>query len=617
MRALFALLAAAGALLAATGVEKVEPPSWWLGSAWHPVRLLIRGQDFQGAQLDAQAPLKTGRISVNANGTYLFADLTIPASAKPGKYKLTVRSKGGEASGEFEVLPAPAQRQRFQGFSPDDVMYLAMPDRFANGDTSNDDPAVSPGLLNRKAARYYHGGDLQGVIDHEAYLNELGVTALWLNPWYDNANRLNSKERYDNADITDYHGYGTVDFYGVDEHLGTLQLLQEMTNSLHGRGIKLVQDQVANHTGPYHPWVTNSPNPDWYNGTEAKHLANDWQTWTLMDPHGTPQVKRSTLEGWFLNILPDLNQYDSETRIYLIQNSIWWVGVTGLDAIRQDTMPYVPRDYWRDWTMALKREFPRMRVVGEVFDGDPALVSFYQEGVKAFDGIDTGVDSLFDFPLYFGLRKTFGEGQSVRETAKVLAHDAMYSDPNMLVTFLGLHDVGRFMNETGATVHGLKLAQTFLLTMRGVPMLYYGDEIAMRGGNDPDNRRDFPGGWKEDDHNAFTATGRTAEENEVFDHVRKLVSLRRASAALRRGKTVNLFVGEQQWVYARIAPDETALMVLNNAKVNATVTADVSAAGVEDGTVWSDRLGIAAPVTVENGRILVTLPARSGVVLMR
>ena len=458
----------------------------------------------------------------------------------------------------------PLSRQdRFQGFSSDDVLYLIMPDRFANGDPSNDDPSLSRGLHDRLKPRYYHGGDLQGILQHLPYLKDLGVTALWINPIYDNVNHVNEHEKYDGQLVTDYHGYGAVDFYAVDEHFGDLAIFQRLVDAAHALGIKIIQDQVANHTGPYHPWVTDSPTPTWFNGTLQKHLANTWQTWTLMDPHATPALQRSTLEGWFINILPDLNQNDPEVSRYLIQNTLWWIASTGMDGIRQDTLPYVPRSFWRAWMQAIKREYPGFRVVGEMFDEDPGLVSFFQGGKTQIDGIDSGIDSLFDFPLYGAIRRVFTRKAPAEELAKVLAHDYLYKDPNVLVTFLGLHDVARFMNEPGADLEELKLAFTFLMTARGIPMIYYGDEIAMPGGNDPDNRRDFPGGWREDPRNAFERHGRRPAEQAVFDHVRRLTHLRARLTALRRGSMQHLAAGARIYAYARVMGTSTVLVALN------------------------------------------------------
>ncbi len=265
--------------------------------------------------------------------------------------------------------------------------------------------AVSHGLYDRTQSRSYHGGDLEGIIQHLPYLKALGVTALWLTPICDNANRGNGRASYGAS--TDYHGYGAVDFYAVDEHFGTLDKFRELVDQAHASGIKIIQDQVANHTGPFHPWASDPPTPTWLNGSAADHLTNHFQTWTLIDPHATPQMQKSTLEGWFAGRLPDLNQNDPEVARYLVQNSLWWIGRTGIDGIREDTLPYVPRQFWSHWTAAIKQAYPAFRVVGEVFESDPGLVSFFQGGKARFDGVDSGVDTLFDFPLQSALVKVF------------------------------------------------------------------------------------------------------------------------------------------------------------------------------------------------------------------
>jgi glycosidase len=597
-------------------VLKVEPPSWWPGHSIDPVRLLVRGRNLAGAEVTGPE-LTTGPVKVNAAGTYLFVDVTIDRQATPGPRALDLRTPGGKAKVPFEILAPLPREGRFQGFSPDDVVYLLMPDRFANGAAANDDPPASKGLLDRKRARYYHGGDLAGVIERLPYLKDLGVTAIWLNPWYDNVDHRNERETYDGQAITDYHGYGAVDFYAVEEHLGDLATLRAMVDRAHALGLKVIQDQVANHSGPYHAWVKDPPTPTWYYGTRERHLANTWQTWTLHDPHATPEMQKATLEGWFIDVLPDLNQDDPEVARYTLQNTLWWVGVSGLDGIRQDTLPYVHRRFWKEWMAAIRKEHPALRVVGELFDGDPALVSFYQGGVARFDGIDSGVDTLFDFPLYFRIRDAFAKGGSLREVAMMLARDHLYRDASSLVTFLGLHDVPRFMNEPGATIAGLKSAFTFLATARGTPLVYYGDEVAMPGGGDPDNRRDFPGGWKEDARNAFERTGRTADEESVHAHLTALLALRRATPALRRGRTVNLQVADKTWVYARVLDGRSAVVALNTGSARAALDVPAGPAGLADGAPLEDRLGSGAEAKVEGGRLRLSLPPASSAVFVR
>jgi glycosidase len=616
---LLALVCAAGLAAAPPNsnpvVLKIDPPNWWPGHSINPVRLLIRGSQLKGARVSVSGPgLATGHIAVNDAGTYVFADLSISPQAPPGRRSLTITTPNGTASAPFEVSRALPREGRFQGFSPDDIIYLIMPDRFANGDPSNDDPAISRGLFDRRKPRYYHGGDLQGIVDRLPYLKDLGVTAIWINPIYDNNNRLNERERYDNAAITDYHGYGAVDYYGVEEHFGTLAKFRELVDAAHRLGIKVIQDQVANHVGPYHPWVKDPPTPNWFHGTEAHHLANTWQTWTIMDPHATPQLRAPTLDGWFVDILPDLNQDDPEAARYLIQNTLWWVGISGLDGIRQDTLPYVPRTFWRAWMAAIKHEYPSLRVVGEMFDGDPAKVSFFQGGQARFDGVDSGVDTLFDFPTYFTLRHAFAEGKPLRETAETIGHDYLYPNASLLVTFLGLHDVDRFMHETGATAQGLELAFTFLMTARGIPMIYYGDEIGLPGGGDPDNRRDFPGGWPDDPRNAFTAAGRTPDEQAIWQHVQSLAHLRSDLQPLRRGPMVNLCVGDQAYGYARTGAPGPVFIWINNAPEAVDAVCDLSALGLADGSALTDRLGTAAQLRVTGGIVHTRLPPRTAAI---
>lgn len=451
----------------------------------------------------------------------------------------------------------------------------------------------------------------------------MGVTALWLTPWYDNNDRLNEREKYtadnrldrENGEpITDYHGYGATDFYGVDEHLGDLTTLRELVSPAHALGLKVIQDQVANHTGPYHPWLEDSPTPTWFNGTVTRHLANTWQTWTLPDPHSPPAHQRQTLEGWFIDLLPDLNQNDPEGRRYLIQNALWWVGQTGLDGVRQDTLPYVPRTFWRDWSVALKREHPRLNLLGEMFDGDAAKVSFFQGGRARFDGVDSGMDTLFDFPLFYPIRSAFGEGKSLKPLAETVARDHLYVNPDRLVTFAGLHDVDRFMNVRGATTDGLKLAFTFLLTTRGIPLLYYGDELAQPGGGDPDNRRDFPGGWADDSRNAFAASGRLAPENDVWNHIALLARIRRDLEPLRRGWLLHLAVSDQTYAYARVTAKDRVVVLLNNSTQEQGTEVSVESLALSEGTSLTDVLsGSGARAT--GGKIAVKLPARSAVIL--
>lgn len=608
---------AAAIFQGAPEVSKVEPPNWWAGHSINPVRLMIRGRNLKDARVETRdRRIRASGVKISEPGTYLFVDLTIDRRLRPGRYPLRIVTANGSVEAPFEVSAALPRTGNFQGIDRDDVIYLLMPDRFSNGDAANDDPAGSRGLHDRRKPRFYHGGDLQGAINRLPYLKDLGVTAIWLNPIYDNNNRLNERETYDNQAITDYHGYGAVDFYAVDEHFGDLGKFRELVVEAHRHGIKVIQDQVANHSGPYHHWVNDPPTPTWLNGTESNHLANNWQTFWLKDPHATDELKKPVLDGWFIDILPDLNQNDPETARYIIQNSLWWIGMTGLDAIRQDTLPYVPRSFWRDWMTAVKREYPKVNVIGETLDGSAPQVAFFMGGVARFDGIDSKIDTQFDYPLFYPIRRVFAEGQSMKQLVEILNQDYLYPAPQNLVTLLGSHDVSRFMNERDATIDGLRLAFTFILTVRGIPQLYYGDEIAMRGGNDPDNRRDFPGGWREDARNAFEESGRNPEENDVYNHVRRVARLRAELEPLRRGRMVHLTVDDGTYAFARLTDRKTVVVVFNNRAQPASVDFAVPAVlKLAEGAALRNRLGAGEEVRVERGRLKFTIGPRVAVVL--
>jgi neopullulanase len=616
-----ALLLLLGSMGSAQSPEilKVDPPSWWTQSTMNPVRVLIRGKNLQGARLESIGTglRVVGQPKINAAGTYIFADIAIGPNALAGSRRLRVTTSRGSTEAKFDVLRALNRAGRFQGFSLGDVMYLIMVDRFSDGDRSNNDPPESRGIYDRRNKFYYHGGDLQGVIDRLPYLKDLGVTAIWLTPWYDNYDRLNEIELKEDKPSTGFHGYNPQDFYGVEEHFGSFAKLQELVEAAHIAGIKIIQDQVMNHTGPYHPWVDDSPTPTWFNGTRQKHLKNVFQTWVLHDPRPVEELRKETMEGWFLDFLPDLNQNDREVSRYLIQNTLWWIGTTGLDGIRMDTWQYVPNGFWSDWNKALKREFPNVRVVGEVKDGDVVHTSFFQGGRVRFDRIDSGLDSLLDFPLFYSIRDSFAQGKSLDEIPKTLSKDYLYTNPWILVTLLGGHDDGRFMSEKGATIDGLKLANTFVLTTRGIPQLYYGDEIAMTGPDEPTTRQDFPGGFPGDKRNAFTSAGRDSKENEVFDHIRKVIRIRSQLAPLREGALINLYVSSQQYAFARQIGNQVAVVVFNNDKAAATIEFEVTRLGLASGTVLNDRLMLIKSVQVNDGKLRVTLPPRSASILSR
>ena len=551
-------------------VVKVEPPNWWLGLT-PEVMVLLSGRGLEATNVECNlSSLLVERTQATAGGKYLFVWLKFGSDAKSGTAVCRVTTPTGVASFELPLAARGETIHKFQGIAPEDVIYLIMPDRFANGDPTNDEPAEAPGSHDRAKARAYHGGDLLGVRDHLSYLKDLGVTTLWLTPIVKN------------GATEDYHGYGAVDLYAVDPHLGTLQDYQELVTAAHKQHMKILFDIVPNHVGPRHPWVTNPPLPDWFHGTLQHHTNSstpmDGSSYgtaekpaiahdpfeILADPHAPPRFSRNLTEGWFFGVLPDMNTENPLVAQYLLQNSIWWAESSGLDGYRIDTFPYVARQFWSRWHASLRRIYPRLTTIGEVFHPDPSVTSFFAGGQKRFDGIDSGVTTVFDYPMYFALRDVLLHGAPVGRIADTLRHDSLYARPDELVTFFANHDVPRLASAEGSSVAKLKLAFGLTLTLRGIPELYYGDEIGLTGGGDPENRHDFPGGWSEDARNAFTQTGRTPEQQEIFAHVRTLLRLRREHPALSGGRLWHMASDESSYVFIRESDEERLIIVFNN-----------------------------------------------------
>ena len=558
-------------------VTKVEPPNWWIGLT-PDLMLLLEGHGLQASKVACNLPdIVVERTQATQGGDYLFVWLKFGAHLRSGTIVCHLATGNGETLFELPVSNRQPTAQRFHGLNSDDILYLIMPDRFANSDPANDEPAEFPGSHDRAKPRSWHGGDLRGIRDHLSYLKDLGVTTLWLTPVVKNGSEQ------------DYHGYGAVDLYAVDPHLGSLADYKELASELHKQRMKLLFDAVPNHVGPRHPWVAKPPLPDWFHGTAQNHLdsyspiktsfygkpssaaiSND-PFEALADPHGTPAMRRNLTEGWFFGSLPDMNTENPVVARYLVQNSIWWTESAGLDGLRVDTFPYVSRLFWEQWHAGLRRIYPNLTTIGEIFHPDPVVTSFFAGGRKGWDGIDTGVSTVFDYPLYFVIRDVLLHGAPAGRIANILRQDALYPHPDWLVPFFANHDVPRFASEAGSSPEKLLCALALVLTLRGIPQLYYGDEIAMPGGGDPDNRRDFPGGWPGDPQNAFAESGRTAEQQKIFAAMRDLLQLRRTHSALRTGKLFHIFSDDDSYAFARQNQDERLLVVFNNSQKSRTL----------------------------------------------
>jgi neopullulanase len=566
-------LLAVSSVAAQPTVTKVEPPNWWTGFV-SPVMVLLYGENLADAKISVAYPgVRIDKTQLQPDGKHAFVWLTITKSAKPGNIPLTLKTSDGTTTAALSLLPRPPQQGRFQGVTCDDVIYLVMPDRFADGDPANNMPVgAAPGTYDRKVSKAYHGGDLKGIQDHLPYLKDLGVTTLWLNPIFDNDNTTES-----------YHGYGATDLYAVEDHFGSLSEFQQLANAAHQQGIKVLLDMVPNHVGPKHPWATSQPAPGWLHGTTANHINTDYDYPPVTDPHAVEKNYRSALDGWFANILPDLAQESPLVAQYLLQNAYWWMETGGVDGFRIDTFPYVPRSFWTIYLQSLRSTYPNFFAVGEVYNFEPPVVSYFAGGQKGFDGIDTHLATPFDFPMNSAIREVVNHGASAKKLVDVLRQDRLYPHPELLVTFIGNHDMTRFLTDAKGSTAKLKLAFSLLATLRGIPQIYSGDEIAMLGAEDPDNRHDFPGGFPGDPHNAFTQSGRTAEEQDVYAHVQGLLKLRRDHPALRLGVQKHVVVTDDYYIFIRETAGERLLIAFNkgDAKDVAVDLTDTSIANAE------------------------------------
>jgi glycosidase len=543
-------------------VNRIDPTHWYTGFENPNLQLMVYGEDISLLTPEISYEGVTIQSVTRAQSpNYLFVDLKIASSTKPGSFDIVFKSgKKVISTYNYTLNERSKNSAQRKSFDNSDVMYLLFPDRFANGDTSNDNIAGMPDTINRVEQYGRRGGDIQGIIDHLDYLKDLGVSAVWTTPLLE-----------DNQPQGSYHHYATTDFYKVDRRFGTNQEYKAMVDKCHAKGIKVIMDMIPNHCGSAHPWMKDLPFNDWINGG-TNYTQTNYRIPTTNDPYVSEYDKNLNFNGWFVSEMPDMNQNNPFMLTYLKQFAIWWVEFSGLDGIRVDTYPY--NDPWKaaEWTKAILREFPNLNIVGECWMHTVSEVAYWQRETKNYNGYDSGLPSVMDFNMHDAISVAFNQDEQgwdggVGQLWHKLTQDYLYANPSNLVVFAENHDTQRFSTVVGNDVKKYKLGMTFLLTTRGIPQLYYGSEILMggdKGVGDGDIRREMPGGWSDHNRSVFTESGRTATEKEVFNYMKKLITWRNQNPVIHTGKLLHFIPQNNVYTYFRTNDEKTVMVILNN-----------------------------------------------------
>jgi glycosidase len=553
---------------------KVYPTHWWAGMKMNKVQLMFYSTRNiladKGGVTSSSSDVKVVKLNRVENGHYLFVDVEIAKNAKPQKVQFSyggiVLNERGKVAFEIKARRKGNGSTYAQGVTSADFIYMLMPDRFSNGDEGNDRIAgMREQSLNRDSIFLRHGGDLQGIINHLDYLEELGVTALWPTPVIEN-----------DVPIRSEHGYAATNHYVMEKRFGGEKAYHDLSNALHQRKMKLIQDIVYNHVGSHHFTALDKPMKDWF---------NEWPEFTktihreqaVFDPHGTEYDKKLMLNGWFVPMMPDLNQRNPFVANYLVQNFIWCVEEFGVDGYRIDTYKYNDLDFMNRCNKALKDEYPKLSLFGEAWVGDVLSQAYFVENNLNVPW-KSNLPGAVDFQTLFqGIAPALNEGRGwssgVMKLYSTLSEDFVYKNPMNNVLILDNHDMTRFLSQVNGDVDKLKIGIAWLLTCRGIPQMYYGTEILMKGISNPDGwvRLDFPGGWKGDKENKFTATGRTAKEQEAFEWTKKLANFRKQSSAIKTGKLLQYKPNDGLYVYFRYDNEQTIMCVMNTDTTAANV----------------------------------------------
>ena len=540
-------------------IVRVDPPSWWVGMKGNKLQLCVYGKNIAGYKVSTLYPgFVIDKVNKVENPNYLFVDITLAAGIKPGVAELKFTDAKGSFGYSYKLEQKSTAKGRTQGVDSRDLVYLIMPDRFANGSTTNDEATGMPDHTIRRDSMFErHGGDIQGVMNHLDYIKELGATTVWLTPVQEN-----------NQPRASYHGYSFTDHYQVDRRLGSNKLYTDYIALAHSKGLKVMMDMVYNHVGSEHWFIRDLPMHDWIHQFDTFTQTN-YRATALMDPYASYFDRNKMSSGWFVRSMPDLNQRNPYVANYLIQNSIWWIESTGIDGFRFDTYTYSDLTFMQDLMKRVNLEYPQFTAVGELWDHCVAIEAYFMQHPRIGGAPDSHLTGLIDFQIYDAvneaLNKPMGWIEGLSRIYYTLVQDVLYSDPSRNLTFLDNHDLSRFYSVIGEDLRKYKMGVAFLLTTRGTPSLYYGTEILMKNFADPDGkvRSDFPGGWAGDKADKFTAAGRTAQENEAFDFVKKIAGYRRNNAVLQTGKLTQFVPENDSYVYFRSNAEKTVMVIMH------------------------------------------------------
>lgn len=536
-------------------VERIDPPSWMPKNDGEEIELLLIGNEFNNIQevTSDNESLEVIHVENADNPEYLY--VTVRLNPVSETSEVTLRCNGGRQSSAIAFTLHPWEN-REHGLSADDYLYLITADRFANGDTSNDAFShLNEPTIDRTEPYARHGGDLRGIIDHLDYIEELGITGLWISPLLEN-----------NESEASYHGYAITDHYNLDPRNGTNQEYSELSEELKNRDMKLVMDVVYNHFGDEHYLFKNPPSQDWFNQWD-RYTQTNYKATSLMDPYASEHDRNLMANGWFDRHMPDVNQRNPHVAKWLIQNSIWWIDMFGIDAFRIDTYAYPDQQFMANLDSILLDRYPNFFIFAETWvHHEPTQYWFMRENTdRAFN---SHLQSVTDFQFYFALKEALtqesGWSNGMSKLYYVLAHDYWYDNPELLVTFADNHDEGRFYGMIGEDLRKYKIGLGIMMTTRGIPCLYYGTEILMRETDGHGKmRQDFPGGWESDTINKFEEDGRTAEEQEAFEFIAHLGRLRTSDPLLTQGKLIQWAVHDGVYVYTREWNDEVLMVIVN------------------------------------------------------